>query len=46
MVVDNLVRTWPAMTVKDQAVAHKGLGLNVGRCPGVFYANKVIIVAP
>ena len=30
--VDNLIRTWLAMTVEDQRVAHYGLEEAVGRC--------------
>ena len=33
------------MTVEDQAVAHKGLGINVGRCLGLFNANYGMIEA-
>ena len=43
MVVDNVVRTWMEMTVKDQVLAQEGLGINVGRRLGVFYANYGII---
>ena len=43
MVVDNVVRTWMDMTVKDQVLAQEGLGLNVGRRMGVFYANDGMI---
>ena len=40
VVVDNLVLTYLALTVEYQTVVHLGLGLNVGRCLGVFYANN------
>ena len=39
VVVDNVIRTWLAMMVEDQRVAHEGLGETVGQCLGVFYAN-------
>ena len=38
MVVDNLVRTWLAVTAKYQKVAQEGLGIKVGICLGVFYS--------
>ena len=43
MVVYNVVWTWLVMSVKDQAVAHEGMGLNLGRCLVVIYANNGII---
>ena len=39
LVVDNFIRTWLAMTLKEQRVAHDWFGETVGRCLGVFYAN-------
>ena len=45
MVVNNVVQTWPTMTVKYQAVSHEGLCLNLGRCLEVFCADNVIIGA-
>ena len=39
MVVDNFIRTWLAMTVEDQMVAHDGLRDTVGWFLGVFYAE-------
>ena len=44
MVVDNVVQTCLAMTVKYQVVAQEGLGLDVGRCLVVFYADNVMFV--
>ena len=39
VVVENFIRTWLAMTVEDQSVAHDGLGEIVGKYLGLFYAN-------
>ena len=39
VVVDNVIRTWMAMTVEYQWVAQYGLGVNVGLCVGVFRAD-------
>ena len=36
VVVINVVWTWLAIAVEDQAVAQEGLGLNVRICLGVF----------
>ena len=41
--VDNVIRTWLAMTVEDQRVAHDGMGDTVGRCLGLFYANNDMV---
>ena len=43
MVVENFKRTWLDMTLKDQRVAHDGLGDTVGRCLGVFYSNAGMV---
>ena len=43
MVVDNVIRTWLAMTLEDQRVAHDRLGETVGRCLGVLYADDGIV---
>ena len=43
--VDNVVWTGMAMTVEYQAVAQEGLGLNVGICLGVFYAENGMLGA-
>ena len=40
-----MVRMWLAMNFEDQEVAQEGLGLNVGRCLGIFYADDGIIGA-
>ena len=39
MVVGNFIRTWLAITVEYQKVAHNGLGEAVGRCLGVLYGH-------
>ena len=41
--VDNVVSNWFALTVEDQIVAQKGIGLAVGRCLGLFYADNVML---
>ena len=43
MVVDNVVRTWLVIIIKDQIVALEGLVLNVGRCLVFFYANDAMV---
>ena len=43
VVVENFIRTWLTMTVKDQRVAHDGLVESVGRCLGVFYSNDNMV---
>ena len=45
VVVDNFIKTWLAMTVEDQRVAHDGLGETIGRCLGVLYANNGMVVS-
>ena len=40
MVVDNVVRIWIAFIVEEKLVAHEGLGLAVGRCLELFYADN------
>ena len=40
LIVDNVVRNWLVMMLEDQLVAHKGLGLEVGGCMGLFYADN------
>ena len=42
VVVENIIRTWLAITVDDQRVAHDRMREAVGRCLGVFYADDVI----
>ena len=39
VVVDNVIKTWLAMMVEDQRVAHEGLVETIGQCLGVFYAK-------
>ena len=43
LVVDNVVWTWLAMTVKYQTMAQEILGLNVGRFLVVFYTDNGMI---
>ena len=43
MVVENIIRTWLAMTVEDQRVDHNGMGEAVGWCLGVFYADDGMV---
>ena len=43
LVVDNVVRNWLSMTVEDELVAHDGLGLMMGQCIGMFYANDGLV---
>ena len=43
VVVENVIRTWPEMTVEDHRVDHDGMGETVGRCLGVFYANNGMV---
>ena len=42
-VVDNVIITWLDMTVKDQRVAHDGMGETVWRCLGVLCAYKGMV---
>ena len=43
LVADNVLQTWLEMTSKYQAVKQEGLGINVVRYLGVFYAGGNII---
>ena len=43
VVVDNSIRTWLAMTLEYQRVAHGGLGETVGQCVRVFYAKDGMV---
>ena len=43
VVVDDIIRTWLAMTVEDQRVDHDGLGKTDGRCMSVFYSNDGMV---
>ena len=43
MVVDNVIRTWLALTVEDQRVAHDGLVETVERSLGVFCADDGMV---
>ena len=45
VVVDNVIKTWLAMTVENQRVYHDGLGVTIRRCLGVFYANDCMVVS-
>ena len=42
-IFDNMVRNWLAPMVEDQLVAQEGLGLAVGRCLGLFYADSSVV---
>ena len=42
-VVENVIRTWMAMTVEDQRVAHDGLVENFGCYLGVLYDNNGMV---
>ena len=43
VVVDNVIKTWLAMTIKDQRVPHDGLGETIGRCLGVLYSDNSMV---
>ena len=43
VVVDNVIRTWLAMTVEDQMVDHERLEETVGKCLGIFYADDGMV---
>ena len=43
IVMENVIRTWLAMMVEDQRVAHGGMDEAVGRRLGVFYANDGMV---
>ena len=43
LIVENVVSNWIAMTVEDRLVAQEGLGLTVGRCMGLFYAEDNVV---
>ena len=43
LIVDNVVWKWLALTVEYQLVAQVGLGLALGRCLGIFYANDAVV---
>ena len=43
LIIYNVVRNWLALTVEDQLVAQKGLGLAVGRCLGLFYVYNGVV---
>ena len=45
LVVYNVIRTWLAMTMENQRVAHFGLVETVGRCLGVLYAYDGMVVS-
>ena len=42
-VVDNVIRTWMAMTVEDQRVALDGLVENAGHFLGIFYVDDGMV---
>ena len=43
VIVKNIIRTWLAITVDDQRVAHDRMREAVGRCLGVFYADDGMV---
>ena len=43
LVVDNVIRTWLAMTVKYQRLEHDSLGDIVGQCLGFSYAEDEMV---
>ena len=43
LVVENAIRTWLAMTVEDERVAHDGMGETVGRRLGVFFSDNGMV---
>ena len=43
VVVENIIRTWLAIIVDDQRVAHDRMREAVGRCLGVFYADDGMV---
>ena len=45
LIVDNVVWNWLALTVEDQMITQEGLGLAVGRCLGIFYAENSVVVS-
>ena len=42
-ILDNVVRNWLALMLKDEMVAREGLGLAVGRRLGIFYADNSMV---
>ena len=43
MVTNNMVRNWMSRRVEEKLVAHDGLGLMMGQCIGMFYANDGLV---
>ena len=43
LIFKNVVWNWLAMTVEDQLVAYNGMGLAVGRCMGLLYADDGVV---
>ena len=43
MAVDSVVRLWISLTVEDESAIHEVLGMAVGRCMGVFYADDGLV---
>ena len=41
--MDNVIRTWLAMTVEYQRVTHDRMGEAIGRCLGFSYANDFMV---
>ena len=43
MVVDNVMRNWLSLVVEIKLVSHDGLGLAVGLCMGMLYADGGLV---
>ena len=45
LTVDNVVWNWLELMAKEQLVAQEGLGLALGRCLVLLYANEGVVVS-
>ena len=43
LIVNTIVQNWLALMVEDQLVPDEGLGILVGRCLGLFYADNLMV---
>ena len=43
--VDRVVCHWISLTVENKYATHEGIGMPVGQCMGVFYADDVMVVS-
>ena len=43
LVINNVVHNWLSMPVEDELVAQDGMGLAVGRCIWIFYADDSLV---